>query len=294
MKKFFTSFLIFAITMALGGCKNSAVLKQHSVAKETRKVELAYPYIYETGVRYEGKLQANEVRICQQSVSFFPSSEPTEFIFHRLYEKGEHVWDSTTPKVKKAHWFSELTQQVKSENPMAIAEVSRMLPQLIQFYHPDKVGFDLLYNENTNEVGISIVGEGNEKELSWTELLSKLDIKDEPGVVQTARLLPIQHQRVKIRYVKHSLEQLCLAYRNLITDIHASVYRLHENRQIYYNQNKDMLLFYARKDASVPGTLLNNEFLPSAHLADVNDWIEDLPALIKNKYGNSIYYSEFG
>lgn len=293
MKKFFTLSLIFVITMVLGGCEDNAAVKQLPTAKEARKIELAYPYIYEKGVRYEGELLANEVRICQQSVPFLPTFESTVFIFNGMAEKGEYVWDSTTPKVKKANWFAELTQQIKSGNQKAIAEVSRMLPQLIQFYHPDKVGFDLLYNDTTNEVGVSVVGEGDKKELSWMELLSKLDIKDEPGVLQLAKLLSPQHQKVKIRYVKHSLEQLCLAYRSLFTDIHASIYRAHENHQFFYNQKEDMILFCARKNASVPGDLLGSDNLPPpSRIVQINDWIEDLPALIRNKYGKLIYYSE--
>lgn len=87
MKKIILPLILVAISI-LVGCANGSVEKDSTRVSETRQVELAYPYIYEKGINYNGDLSAREVMQCLGNVKMHWSSKPSEFnsfyIIHRF------------------------------------------------------------------------------------------------------------------------------------------------------------------------------------------------------------------
>lgn len=286
MKKIILPLILVAISI-LVGCANASVEKDSTRVSETRQVELAYPYIYEKGINYNGDLSAREVMQCLGNVKMHWSSKPSEFNSFLYYPP---LWDSTIPQINNQAWFSEIKQKVKAGDRQATDELNATLAQLIQVYQPDKVGFEIHQDVSSN-FGLSFVGKAGENKLSWNQVVSKLGLNNEPGVAKMANLLTKTGKKIRIKYVKNSLEQICLAYRNIQIDLAGTNFLLRDFHSIDYDQEKNMLNFRLRSDIKEPydGYVLT----PPEFISKLNPPELNVQALIKKKYSQLIYYSEF-
>lgn len=263
--------------------------KQDTAASEKRKIDLAYPYIYSKGIGYKGDLSSSEVRNCLGGISMHWSAKPSEFNIFFMY--APPLWDSTLPQIRKQPWFTEIKKRVKAKNQKAIDELSVTLSRLIQSYHPDKVGFEIHLDTSSN-FGISLAGKKGESELTWNQVVSRLKLGNEPGVVEMANLLTENGKKIRIKYVKNSLEQICLAYRNIQIDLAGTNFLDPILHDIDYDQERNMLNFRLRSDVKHPSDfhiLTPPEFISKLDPPELN-----VQTLIKKKYNTLIYYSEFG
>lgn len=288
MKRLIVLPIVLALAIVMGGCTDNPTISESTTQDEQRQVELAYPYIYEKGINYNGDLSAQEVRQCLGNVRMYWSSKPSEFNYSFLYNPP--VWDSTIPQIRNQAWFDEIKQKVKAGDARAIDELNATLAQLIQVYQPDKVGFEIHQDVSSN-FGLSLAGEASESEMSWNQVVSKLGLNNEPGVVKMAKLLTETGKKIRIKYVKNSLEQICLAYRNIQIDLAGTNFLLRDCHFIDYDQEKNMLNFRLRSDVKEPydGYILT----PPEFISKLNPPELNVQALIKKKYSQLIYYSEF-
>lgn len=295
MKKIFIIPLVLSLTVLLGSCANSDNNNGSTSATEsTREVEPAFKYIYETGSGYNGELSALEINTCINSLDLIHSTDSTEVSFPYHQKPGIYLWDPSTPSVKMKGWYNNIKRLVKAGDPDAIGEVSSMLALLIQAYHPDKVGFMVRFDLLTNETGLTLVGDGNDTVMSWDQIISQLDLHNEPGIAELAGLLKGKNDKIDIRFVKNSTEQLCKAYRGFQNDI-SNNWDLNEtNHKFLYDVEKDMINFQLREDAKEYhcGCLITNPSKPF-RLADVTTQVTDFTGVIHNKYPGLMYYSEY-
>lgn len=284
--------IILALTVLMGGCADNVAITKASTEVKLKKTEIAYPWFYEKGVGYEGGLSAIEVSRCLLHLDFSPPLDSNDSKSYYETVKGKFVWDPTTPEVKKARWFAEIAEKVKTGNSDAITEVITTLHQLIQAYHPDKVGFSFSLRTYPYAFAMDLVGNKKAEVLSWKEILENLGIEDEPGVVQLVNLLPSSEQAVKVRYVKNSLESLCLAYRKFMVDADNLWYLNKKEYKVSFNREKDMINFSLYRRAILP--LIGGDFSPEdKRISAFNPNIWDFEKLINAKYKGLIYYSEF-
>ncbi len=279
--------IILAAALTLVGCVNGSVEMKLTAGDGKRQIELAYPYIYEKGINYDGDLSAREVMKCLGNVRMYWSSKPSEF---NSFLYGSPLWDSTIPQIKSQAWFNEIKQKVKAKDQKAIDELNDTLAQLIQVYQPDKVGFEIHQDVSSN-FGLSLAGKPAENKMSWDQVVSKLGLNNEPGVAEMANLLTKTGKKIRIKYVKNSLEQICLAYRNIQIDLAGTNFLLRDFHSIDYDQEKNMLNFRLRSDIKEPydGYVLT----PPEFISKLNPPELNVQALIKKKYSQLIYYSEF-
>ena len=206
----------------------------------------------------------------------------TEIAYPWFYEKG----------VGYEGDLSAIAEKVKTGNSDAITEVITTLHQLIQAYHPDKVGFSFSLRTYPYAFAMDLVGNKKAEVLSWKEILENLGIEDVPGVVQLVNLLPSSEQAVKVRYVKNSLESLCLAYRKFMVDADNLWYLNKKEYKVSFNREKDMINFSLYRRAILP--LIGGDFSPEdKRISAFNPNIWDFEKLINAKYKGLIYYSEF-
>ncbi|NMW64092.1 hypothetical protein HHJ78_00695 [Mobiluncus mulieris] len=292
MKRVLALSILFALTAVIVGCADNAAITKSSTEMKVRKIEAAHPWFYEKGVGYEGGLSAIEVSRCLLHLDFSPPLDSNDSKSYYETVKGKFVWDPTTPEVKKARWFAEIAEKVKTGNSDAITEVITTLHQLIQAYHPDKVGFSFSLRTYPYAFVMDLVGSKKAEVLSWKEILENLGIEDEPGVVQLVNLLPSSEQAVKVRYVKNSLESLCLAYRKFMVDADNLWYLNKKEYKVSFNREKDMINFSLYRRATLP--LIGGDFSPDdKRISTFNPNIWDFEKLINTKYKGLIYYSEF-
>ncbi|MCI6584508.1 MAG: hypothetical protein MSC45_05510 [Mobiluncus sp.] len=295
MKIKVSNLLIAALLVSsISGCasaqEGSAFSSQTVLRSESTTVDKAYPYVFEKGIGYSGDLTSREAYNCTRYIHVEPNMQGTSTLG---LLNGGNLWDPTSPIVKNSPWYEKLKANTKKGEVNAIGEISMTLLLLLQVYHPDKVGMELLFDATTNRSGISIVGKNTDQELSWEEVIKKLDIPEDKASAELATLISSNSPKVKVKYVENNAEKLCLAAKGIETDLFGTGYLAPDNHRITFDPGKDMIKFSLRAGTTaIDGGVFGSDSLPPTTLAEI-DYTVDIEELIASKYDGLMYYSEF-